>query len=94
MAQFFVTYPEMINAFFTGAACVIGTLLSLIVYLAKGSIDRLNSTIQNIIKKTEKTDADIKNLDLRLSEQETICDICRKNCPMRSGGETHDRGKR
>lgn len=91
MVQFFVMYPEMITAFLTGAACVIGSLLSMIVYLAKGSIDRLNQTIKDIIKKTEETDTEIKNLDLRLSEQETICDICRKNCPMRAGGETHER---
>lgn len=93
MANFFVTYPEMISAFFTGAACVIGSLLSVIVYLAKGSIDRLNATIQKVIKKTEQTDKEIKELDLRLSEQETICDICRKSCPLREGISTHDRRK-
>jgi len=65
----------MINAFLTGAGCVIGVLLSAIIYLAKGSIDRLNVTISGLIKKNEKSEADITKLDLRLSEQETICSV-------------------
>ena len=63
------------------AQYLIGALVALVAFFVKRSFDNLTSAIQSLEKAINAGKADIGELRDRMTEQETRCEMQRKQCP-------------
>ena len=82
MPDLILKNPDLATYVLYLSGIFIGVLLSAIGYLLKRSIDQLNTTIKELTTGQKTIREDMEDINDRLITQITVCEMCRKNCPM------------
>lgn len=68
------------------AQYLIGALVAIVAFFVKRSFDNLTSAIQSLEKAINVGKVDIGELKDRMTEQETRCEMQRRQCPSNRTG--------
>lgn len=62
------------------ASWVITALLAIVTYFLVSTVNRFEASVKNLTRKYEAVEKEHKDLEHRVTVQETLCEKCQKNC--------------